>query len=121
MYKRQVLPAPKFDYISIVGDATSIGWNPAGIPFEQDPLNPNIFLWTGNLKKGLFKFHTCSGNWNEGFWIHPKKNNQGFQENTFTIAKDGEGLDNKWLIGKEGVYDISINLLSNEIIINSKN
>lgn len=117
----KVIPAPKFDYISIVGDATSIGWNPAGIPFEQNPLNPNIFLWTGNLKKGSFKFHTCSGNWNEGFWIHPKENNQSFKENTFTIAKDGEGLDNKWLISKEGVYDISINLLSNEIIINSKN
>ena len=55
------------------------------------------------------------------FWIHPKENNQSFKENTFTIAKDGESLDNKWLISKEGVYDISINLLSNEIIINSKN
>ena len=115
-----VIPAPKFDYISIVGDATYLGWNPAGIPFEQNLLNPNIFSWSGNLTRGSFKFHTCSGNWNEGLWIHPEKNNQSLAENTYTIAKDGEGLDYKWFIDKEGMYEISIDLLSNEINIINK-
>ena len=115
-----VIPAPKFDYISIVGDATYLGWNPAGIPFEQNLLNPNIFSWSGNLTRGSFKFHTCSGNWNEGLWIHPEKNNQSLVENTYTIAKDGEGFDYKWFIDKEGIYEISIDLLSNEINIINK-
>lgn len=115
--KYDIQLAPEYDYISIVGDATLIGWNPAGIPLEQDPMKPNIFYWNGHLKVGDFKFHTCSGGWNEGYWIHPPKQDQPIGKSSFILKKDKNSDDNKWKITKDGNYSISINLLNNEILI----
>ena len=100
----------KYNYIGIVGDATAFGWNPIGIPMEKIITNPGQFSWEGKLTRGTLKFHTCSGSWEEGEWIHPLKDNEQLKVSKFNIYADGKGADYKWKIERDGIYKIIINL-----------
>lgn len=104
--------APEYDYLAIVGDATSVGWNPAGIPLEQDEENPNIFTWSGPLKKGEFKFHTSAGDQSEGYWINARSDGQNLQDGRYVIRAHGDGQDHKWKVRTSGVYSVSLDLES---------
>ncbi|MBN2162233.1 MAG: SusF/SusE family outer membrane protein [Pontiellaceae bacterium] len=106
-----IAPAPKIEYLSIVGSATSVGWNPQGIPLEQDQDNPHRYRWSGALGEGEFKFHTSSGDWGEGEWIcAPESGRQDLSKADFMITTDAKGPDNKWVITQPGTYSISIDL-----------
>ena len=114
----KIRKASEYNYIGMVGDATSFGWNPIGIPMENIVINPGVFFWRGQLKKGELKFHTCSGDWNEGDWIHPLSQHQSNINSPCKIYANNKGPDNKWLIGEDGLYEVKVDL--NEKMVSIK-
>ncbi len=114
-----IRPAAKFDYLSLVGDATPAGWNPQGIPLEQDESNPNLYRWTGPLTTGEFKFHTSSGGWGEGSWLCAPSAGQDLDAQRYIITTDAAGPDNKWQVREAGDYSITIDLEKETINIKS--
>lgn len=112
-----IQPAPEFEYLSIVGDATPAGWNPQGVPMEQDADSPNIYRWTGSLTQGEFKFHTSSGGWDEGQWLCATAAGQDLDATDYIITSNSKGPDNKWYVTEEGDYTITIDLEERSIAI----
>ena len=113
--------APKVNYLSIVGSATSVGWNPQGIPLEQDEQTPQIYRWSGALTEGEFKFHTSSGDWGEGEWIcAPVGGQKDLSKMEYILTTDAKGPDNKWLVTAPGDYSILIDLEAGRIEIKAQ-
>ncbi|MBZ4042344.1 T9SS type A sorting domain-containing protein [Flavobacterium hibisci] len=104
--------------LSIVGDATSIGWNPKGIPMQQSTENINVYTWTGVLlagngstTEGKFKFHSGSNNFCDDIWLNGTVADQSLSANSF-ITVNGCASDNKWQVkpGETGIYKVTVNL-----------
>ncbi|WP_281309909.1 TIM-barrel domain-containing protein [Flavobacterium flavigenum] len=97
--------------MAIVGDATSIGWDPKGLAMQQSNDNLNVFTWTGKLSAGNFKFHSGLNNFCDDLWLNSVTDNQSISDNNFTIV-DGCTTDNKWLVksGETGIYKVTVNL-----------
>ncbi len=108
----------QYDYMSIVGDATPIGWNPEGIQMEQ---NGNVFTYKGVLKAGGFKFHASNGDWCVGEWIKPLLNEQDLTATDYIVTNGCDGLDYKWTIVTPGSYSFVIDLDASTIQINLLN
>ncbi|MDD3077639.1 MAG: glycoside hydrolase family 31 protein [Paludibacter sp.] len=119
--KYSILEAPKYDYLSIVGDATPTGWDPAGNAMIQDSTNLNIYTYRGRLKSGSMKFHAYNGDWCDGDWLMATVQNQMLSATdykTFTgCPTDAE--DCKWQVDTAGNYEIKIDLDSQKITIKS--
>ncbi|REG94780.1 putative secreted protein (Por secretion system target) [Flavobacterium aquicola] len=114
-----------FATLSITGDATSIGWDPKGLPMDHDLDQPNIFTWTGKLtasdgtSQGRFKFHSGSNNWCDDTWMYASVADQSLSANTYQIFPGCTGPDNKWKVkeGETGTYKITIDVAAKTINI----
>ncbi|MCU4165887.1 SusF/SusE family outer membrane protein [Carboxylicivirga caseinilyticus] len=104
----------QYDYVSIVGDACSVGYDPVGIPLEK---NENVFTFNGVLKAGNFKFHTFNGDWCDGDWINSSVADQDLTGTTYIITTGCDGPDNKWSVTTPGSYSITIDLDASTIQI----
>ena len=108
----------QFDYMSIVGDATPVGFVPQGIQMDQDG---NVFTYKGVLKAGGFKFHAYNGGWCDGQWINPSVDGQTITATDYIITTGCDGPDNKWSVTEPGSYSIAIDLDASTIQINKLN
>ncbi|MBA4283743.1 MAG: hypothetical protein C0432_05570 [Candidatus Puniceispirillum sp.] len=104
--------------LAIVGDATTIGWDPRGLVMEQAPDQANIFTWTGTLKpsdgvtEGKFKIHAGGGSgWCDGIWLHSTIADQALSETSF-VTNTCNDPDNKWKVqsGEKGTYKITVDV-----------
>ena len=109
--------------LSIVGDATSIGWDPKGIPMQQSADNLKVYTWAGTLTagnggttEGKFKFHSGSNNFCDDIWLNPAVADQSLSANSF-ITVNGCGSENKWMVkdGETGTYKVTVDLGTNKI------
>ncbi|WP_348822195.1 TIM-barrel domain-containing protein [Flavobacterium aestuarii] len=115
-----------FATLSITGDATSIGWNPKGLPMDHDLNTPNIFTWTGKLSasdgtsQGRFKFHSGPNNWCDDTWMYASVADQSLSSKTYEIFPGCSGPDNKWKVkeGETGTYKIIVDVAAKTININ---
>jgi alpha-glucosidase len=114
--KYTVLKAPKYDYLAIIGEATSVGWDPAGIPLKQDEKNLNRYTWSGRLEKGRFVFRTSNGGECQGSWLTAKTDRQPLIDTTYsTWVGCPDGFP--WNITEAGNYDITLDVEKSTIII----
>lgn len=116
-----ILKAPKYDYLSIVGDATPADWTPSGIALIQDSTNLNIFSYKGQLKEGNFKFHAVNGDWCDGDWLLATSQDQTLTSTGYTVFTGcpSDIQDLKWKVSTAGSYNITINLEARTISIKS--
>ena len=111
--------------LSIVGDATSIGWDPKGLSMQQSVDDLNIFTWTGTLTasnggtEGTFKFHSGTGGFCDDVWLYATIADQSLSDTTFSKTKGCTAPDNKWKVqaGETGTYKITIDLSTQKISI----
>lgn len=99
----------------MVGGATTAGWNAgSSIPFVQDATNPDIFIFTGELRvregneeSNAFKI-LGQVDWGP-YSLHPVSANATILGSTTFVVN---GDDTKWTISKDkqGVYRIVVNL-----------
>lgn len=108
----------QYDYMSIVGDATTAGWVPNGIQLNQ---NGNVFTYTGELKAGGFKFHASNGDWCDGNWINSSVDGQAITATDYIVTTGCDGPDNKWSVTERGSYSITIDLDASTIQISKLN
>ncbi|PKB15138.1 TIM-barrel domain-containing protein [Flavobacterium sp. 5] len=114
-----------FATLSITGDATSIGWDPKGLPMNHDLDHPNVFTWTGTLtasdgtSQGRFKIHSGPNNWCDDTWLYASVADQSLSANTYEIFPGCTGPDNKWKVkaGETGSYKITIDVVAKTINI----
>ncbi|GAO29674.1 SusF/SusE family outer membrane protein [Geofilum rubicundum] len=104
----------QYDYMSIVGDATSAGWAANGLQLDQ---NGQIFTYRGELKAGSFKFHAFNGDFCEGEWINATEDGQALTATDYIVTTGCEGPDNKWSVTTPGSYSITIDLDASTIQI----
>ena len=109
------------DDLFIVGGATEVGWNSGrAIRLKKDLNNPNLFVFSGTLKKAksgndrnMFKL-LGQNEWNP-VSFHPKIQGEALLGSEYVY----EGLpgDNKWAIDetKQGSYTIKVDLLAETI------
>ncbi|PXY47212.1 TIM-barrel domain-containing protein [Flavobacterium hydrophilum] len=104
--------------MAIVGDATSIGWDPKGLAMQQSNDNLNVFTWTGKLSAGNFKFHSGLNNFCDDLWLNSVIDNQSISDNNLIIV-DGCAADNKWQVktGETGTYKITVDVETKKISI----
>jgi hypothetical protein len=101
---------PAYSSLWIVGDATPAGWDiDKPTPMVQTADNLYEFTYTGELKAGLFKVPTATGNWNCDYFM-PPTNGEGITATKVTVIKGGQP-DNQWKITEAGNYKITINQL----------
>lgn len=113
---------PVINSLSIVGDATAIGWDPKGIPMQQSGDNHRVYTWTGKLtaatggSEGKFKFHAGTNNFCDDIWLNGTVADQSLSANSFTVVK-GCAADNKWKVkaGESGTYKVTVDLGTNTI------
>lgn len=113
-----------FATLAIVGDATSIGWDPKGMPMDHDLDQPNIFKWTGKLTasngttEGAFKFHSGPNGFCEDIWLMATDLDQTLSASTYKVEK-GCDNDKKWKVrdGQTGTYNITIDVTAKTIKI----
>lgn len=125
-----------YEMIYLIGSAAPNGWSmDEATPMTADATSPYTFTWTGTLNAGELKF-TCDkqSDWN-GAWFMPVANGiepTGKTERMLFIDKSDDELKNqypdnnigdvdyKWNIKEAGSYSISLNQLTEEIIIKKK-
>ncbi|MGO4773139.1 TIM-barrel domain-containing protein [Flavobacterium sp. W22_SRS_FK3] len=109
--------------LSIVGDATSIGWDPKGLAMQQSTDNMKVYTWTGtlaagngNTTEGKFKFHSGINNFCDDIWLNSSVADQSLSANSFTTV-NGCASDTKWQVkaGETGTYKVTVNLETNKI------
>jgi alpha-glucosidase len=104
--------------LSIVGDATVIGWNTIGLSMEQAPDRPNLFTWTGKLtaasgtREGRFKFHSGTNGFCDDIWLYAATPDQSLSATSYVMANGCSAPDNKWKVkpGETGDYKITIDV-----------
>ena len=119
---------PYYPNLYLIGSATVGDWS-ADLAREmtQDPDNPAIFTWEGNLDQdfedGLFKdadlkilsVRTFDSGWDEIRATSP--NADPLNSNSFVVEEGGTGNDFKWQItdANRGSYRITLDLETNSI------
>ena len=115
----------EFATLSITGDATTIGWDPKGLPMNHDLNQPNIFTWTGKLSasdgtsQARFKFHSGPNNWCDDTWMYASVSDQSLSANSYEVFPGCTGPDNKWKVkeGETGIYKVTIDVVAKTINI----
>lgn len=100
-----------YEHLYLVGNATVGGWDTSKMPeFEPDPVNPNLFTYTGPLNAGEMKIlaQRSFG----GTTVKPLKANADINSDTQVQVTPGEQPDYKWLVtsAQAGVYKITLNM-----------
>ena len=118
--------APTDPIASIAGSATSIGWDPKGLPFTPTS-DPNILTWTGNLSEGgLFKINLTTGEFNDDYWFTAPNPDTPIITNGVTLSNAGtvrtlnnQPSDHKWYVpvGMGGEYKVEVNVATEKITI----
>src|SRR5690606_17579040 len=115
--KMEIKPFTPYAQIWMVGDATPAGWNIDNpTPLTRDPLDPNVFTYTGPMAAGEFKFPVFTGNGWAGDFFMPEVNGAG-EESTRMRFVPGGNPDFKWKLTQAGNYKITINQLYETISI----
>jgi len=94
-------------YIYMVGSATSVGWDIGNaIQFGQDPDQPYLFSYYGELFPGEFKFPiNQQTDWGQDMYM---KNTEDTTRMYYHIG--GTPDDSKWIIGQQGYYTINVDI-----------
>ncbi len=97
-----------YENLYLVGDATTIGWDPKGVLMNPDAANPNIYTVETTLKAGELKILTAP-NW-EAVTFHPTVAD-GSITSTETKLYAGDP-DYKWKVTADqaGTYKITLNV-----------
>lgn len=117
----------KYEYLGLVGDATTAGWNPdASAAFTPDPDDPALFTYEGPFSatgEGAFKIATKLGGWCDGDWLFAPQANQSIAQKTSFVINDCGGPDNKWQVTGEtaGTYLVTVDLREKTIDFEKKN
>lgn len=121
--KTYVFGYTPFEKIYMVGSATTAGadgWDLGkSIPMIWDPKNPEVFTYTGNLKRGEIKFPMSNTDWNWKNVLAPtnmEKINGNETDNTTALVVNGGQPDNKWFIETAGNYNVTINPVKKTIV-----
>ncbi|WP_031426767.1 SusF/SusE family outer membrane protein [Flavimarina sp. Hel_I_48] len=120
-FKLRINDFQKYDYLGLVGDATTAGWNPgASAEMVQDPSDPAIFTYEGSLKstgEGALKIATFLGDWCDGEWLYAPQPNQNIEASAGFVINGCGGPDDKWQVTEEteGNYLITVNLRAKTI------
>lgn len=116
-----IIPFTPYEHIYIVGDATTAGWdanNP--VVMTADPVDPNVFTWTGELKstgEGQFRFMLVEGDLNGDSFVAPSPE-APITATQLVFTSDGTPENNfKVQPGEDGTYTITINQLKETISI----
>ena len=114
------LQAQSYDYLALVGDGTSAGWNPyGGIDTRMEQTSPGIWKWEGALKgSGVFKIHTVDGDWCDGQWLVPVNDGDLLPTTSysFDVTSGCEPNDYKWDIPADGFYSITVDTNTGTIV-----
>ncbi len=113
------LQAQSYDYLALVGDATSAGYNPYGtIDTRMEETSPGVWKWEGSLKgSGLFKIHTVEGDWCDGEWLGPVNNEDVLPATPYPYNNwNGCDEDLKWAVPADGFYAITVDTNAGMII-----
>ena len=107
-------PPSPYSELWLIGDATPGGWGLDGLtPLKEDAVNPFLFTYSGTFTAGEFKIATAK-DYNAPFF-RPLIN---YQDLSATGVQLNAGdPDNKWKITTPGTYNITLDILSNKIII----
>ncbi|MDD7885384.1 TIM-barrel domain-containing protein [Flavivirga sp. 57AJ16] len=106
--------------LAIVGDATTIGWDPKGLLMQQSDDNNSVFTWTGVLtENGSFKFHSGNNGLCDDIWLYATVPDQSISDKTLTIENGCTIADNKWKVqpGETGTYKITVDVVTKQINI----
>ena len=116
----------KYEYLGLVGDATTAGWNPdASAAMTKDPDDPALFTYEGPFSasgEGAFKIATKLGGWCDGDWLFAPQPNQSIAQKTGFVINDCGGPDNKWQVTDEtaGNYLVTVDLRAKTINFEKK-
>lgn len=99
-----------------VGEATSAGWNPAGVDnaknnlvMFRDPINKDLYTFTGYFGAGQFKLLEVLGQW-QPQW--------GTNDGTTLAVNEGGGSDpGAFISPSAGYHKFTINLAENTFLI----
>nr|WP_294929367.1 SusF/SusE family outer membrane protein [uncultured Flavobacterium sp.] len=112
-----------FEKIYMVGSATTAGvdgWDLGkSIPMVWDPKDPEVFTYTGDLKRGEIKFPMSNTDWNWKNVLAPtnmEKINGNETDNTTALVVNGGQPDNKWFIETAGNYKVTIDPVKKTIV-----
>ncbi|MDD4610300.1 MAG: SusF/SusE family outer membrane protein [Bacteroidaceae bacterium] len=138
MGKEKMLMQPFTPYATIymIGDATAAGWDIGNaVEMTTDANNPFLSTWEGQLNPGALKF-TCDKKSDlSGAWFMPTAGDAvptGEEEPMLYLDKsDAEfkaqygdvsigDVDMKWKITTAGIYSITLNQLTETIVLKSK-
>lgn len=115
----QMASAVIYNQLWVVGNATSVGWNPSS-NLEMEKIGDGIFTWTGPLLDNSsdsrrFKFLTTKGQW------HPSVScrydvpghlviQSGVAYDLYERPTGNEGNDNSFQVSENGTYRIDVDL-----------
>ncbi|GJH41202.1 hypothetical protein RCZ04_17520 [Capnocytophaga sp. HP1101] len=118
--KIDIVPFTPYTAMYMIGSATDAGWdigNP--VVMTADNANPNIFTWEGDLKAGELKF-SCDkkSDWG-GAWFLASEGDKApaGEKEPMLFSPRGSEPDNKWKITDVGTYKITLNQLTQTVII----
>ncbi len=109
-----------YEYLSLVGDATSARWTPQGKPdTRMEMISSGVWQWEGTLKgSGVFKIHTFEGEWCDGQWLVPVNDGDVMPTTSYSydVTFGCEPNDYKWNVPADGFYSITVNTNTGTII-----
>ena len=89
----------------ILGDATPNGWDAsAATALTPDETDPTIFVYSGGLGTGNYKFITTLGQFLPSY-------NKGVDDNQIVYRTSDSEPDNQFAIADAGMYKITVSLL----------
>ncbi|MFD2519240.1 hypothetical protein ACFSTG_15125, partial [Salinimicrobium flavum] len=109
-----------YQYLALVGDATSAGWTPQGkIDTKMEMISSGVWNWEGTLKgSGVFKIHTFEGDWCDGQWLVPVNDGDVMPTTAYSydVTFGCEPNDYKWEVPADGFYSVTVNTNTGTII-----
>lgn len=116
----QMIMTPYHRVVSMVGDATPGGWD-LGQKTVLTRTEIIKFEWNGELKVGELKF-CCGENpgYGVGDWFMPEVDQTEFtdvDETQIQLINAETGIDKKWKVTEDGVYNISLNQYTGTLTI----
>ena len=99
---------PFTESLYIVGSAAPNGWDISKATELTPTSNPGEFVYYGQLKNGNFKFAVSQDAcWCQDFYTRDPDN-----EGKIVYNEGGSGNDLQWIIDDEGLYKVTVDVLS---------